>query len=393
MTGVDKRNEAAGGLADASALLPHHSLLDAGLIGPAGSCYLDLSRVVATNLVMVGHCLAIFHLGEIGVLGGLGVTIFFLLSGFLITTAAFRKSKSDEPQLRSFMIDRCARIFVPFVPILILVAILNTILDFDKYGLSGVNTGPLAFLANLFLLNDFPLMQAATHFIALDHFYPRAYNTAEPFWTIPVEFWTYVVFAAFYFVFLRRERPSWLFALLVVFVGLPIFLWNAFAGGGGGLSLVWMLGSIGAWFWFSSRAEKKKHVELGLILIGFSGLCLLGRVMKAGLNPYEFQQGFLIALLLFGGFLVCNAVTGELGWFGKVARLLAGYSYSLYLVHNTVLILFHKLMSHSAEAALIAMVASHIAAFGLYLLFERRYHEVGAWLKNRLPTSLRARAL
>ncbi|GAB2174738.1 acyltransferase family protein [Dongia sp. agr-C8] len=359
------------------------ALKSSDLITPNGACYLDFVRVVATNLVLLGHSLVLFELAPPTPLGGIGVTLFFLLSGFLITMAACRRWKRAEPQFLSFMIDRCARIFVPFVPILICVAILNGIFDLPRADPLGVNTGPIAFLANLFLLNDYPVLQAASHVANIADFYPRAYNTAEPFWTIPIEFWTYVVFAAFFFTFLRRESLG-LVKLALLGVALPIFLWNAFAGGAGDLSLIWILGSLAAWLWLGATVIRSRSMAAGLILVAFGGLCLAGRVLKAGFAIYEFQQGFLIALILFGGFLIVNALHRRAWFVEKGFGFLAGYSYSLYLVHNTVLIFFREKMSASLGSALTAIVAAHAVAFVFYLLFESHYHRVGRWLKNRL---------
>lgn len=359
------------------------ALKDSDLITPNGACYLDFVRVVATNLVLLGHSLVLFELTPPTPLGGIGVTLFFLLSGFLITMAGYRRWRRDVPQFLSFMIDRCARIFVPFVPVLICVAILNGIVDLPNSSPLGVNTGPIAFIANLLLLNDYPVLQAASHVASIADFYPRAYNTAEPFWTIPIEFWTYVVFAVFFFTFLRRESLG-LGKIALLAVALPIFLWNAFAGGAGDLSLVWVLGSLAAWLWLGATALRSRSIATGLILVAFGGICLAGRILKAGFGIYEFQQGFLIALVVFGGFLIVNPLRKRAWLAEKGFGFLASYSYSLYLVHNTVLILFRETMSASLGSALTAIVAAHVVAFVFYLLFERHYHRFGRWIKSRL---------
>jgi peptidoglycan/LPS O-acetylase OafA/YrhL len=365
------------------AVSERHTLMDTGMISLNGSYYLDLARVVATNLVLIGHSSTFFGFRTLESTGSLGVTIFFLLSGFLITVAAFKRWGRSGPQFMPFMIDRCARIFVPFVPVLFCVALLNAALDLGAHGQAGVNTGLLALSGNLLLLNDYPLLQAATHAVSIESIYPRAYNTAEQFWTIPIEFWTYVVFAAFVFAFLRKESVHWT-AVLILVVALPVFLWNVFAGGAGNLSLLWIVGSVAAYLWITGAALVRRPMITGILLVFFGGLCLAGRVLKVGFNAYEFQQSFLMAAVLFGGFFVANALPIRPIRSGKLVTLLAGYSYSLYLVHNTVLIIFHEKISSSQNIALLAMAAAHVTAYGFYLIFERRYHEVGVWLKKRV---------
>jgi len=374
--------------AELEACAEKQSLREAGAISRSGAAYLDLARVIATNLVLVGHAAYFFGFDRGFPFGGLGVTVFFLLSGFLITLAAVKRWERPGPQFLPFMIDRCARIFVPFVPILCCVALLDLALGLGGRGQVGVNSGPIAFFGNLFLLNDYPVLQAATHLAPVADLYPRTYKTAESFWTIPIEFWTYVVFASFAFAFLRRERVSPPVIALLLAIALPIFLWNAFAGGAGCLSLIWIMGAVTAYFWSTGTAQLERKATLGAVLLLFGGLCLGGRLMKVGLDPYEFQQSFLIGVLLFGGFLMAEALPDRL-WArtlaaGRIAALLAGYSYSLYLVHNTVLVFFSEKVSDAQGAALLAILAAHCTAFGCYFLFERRYRAVGLWLKRRL---------
>lgn len=67
---------------------------------------LDGIRAVAILVVMLGH----YGLGRI-VPGGLGVTIFFFLSGFLITTLLLRESDRNGPvDLRNFYVRRFLRL-------------------------------------------------------------------------------------------------------------------------------------------------------------------------------------------------------------------------------------------------------------------------------------------
>ena len=79
--------------------------------------------------------------------GPIGVVTFFLLSGYLIFRAAWKRFNAPAPGFTSFMVDRVARIFVPFVPALALAVAVNALLPVANYGEPGVNTGPVASLA------------------------------------------------------------------------------------------------------------------------------------------------------------------------------------------------------------------------------------------------------
>lgn len=350
-----------------------------------GIIYFDFIRVLATNLVVFGHAGALFQLERSVQPAGMGVVLFFILSGFLIMVAAMRRWERSGPQFGSFMIDRCARIFVPFLPILLAVALVNALLDPADYGQMGFNRGPVALAANALLLNDYPLIQAASQAVDVEAWFPRSYNTAEPFWTLPLEFWTYVVFALLFFGLARREPINRGLAALLLAVAGPVFLWNTFAGGSGCLTLVWVVGAVAGHLWYQHHERIRESAAIGWLMLGFGLLAWLGRMLKVGYVPYEFQQAVFVSLVVFGAFLVIADRQRIAQRTGRIMTLLASYSYSLFLIHNTVIIVF---VEHFAEALgpaapWLAIVAAHAVAVLFYLAFERNYQHVAGWLKRR----------
>jgi peptidoglycan/LPS O-acetylase OafA/YrhL len=71
-------------------------------------------------------------------------------------------------------------------------------------------------------------------------------------------------------------------------------------------------------------------------------------------------------------------------------NFLASYSYSLYLIHNTALILvLEHIRTQSAWTRVaIAVIAAHSCAYLLYLAFERHYRIVGRWLRPKFERAL-----
>jgi peptidoglycan/LPS O-acetylase OafA/YrhL len=71
-------------------------------------------------------------------------------------------------------------------------------------------------------------------------------------------------------------------------------------------------------------------------------------------------------------------------------NFLASYSYSLYLIHNTVLIIvLEHVRTESAWAHVaIAVIAAHVCAYLLYIMFERHYRVVGRWLRPKFERVL-----
>jgi peptidoglycan/LPS O-acetylase OafA/YrhL len=89
---------------------------------------LDGVRAVAVILVFIGH---VSYDKFWGIFGGDGVTMFFVLSGFLITTLALREEGRDgKLSLRSFYIRRVFRIYPAYFAILALYCVLIFVVGF-----------------------------------------------------------------------------------------------------------------------------------------------------------------------------------------------------------------------------------------------------------------------
>src|SRR5207245_2366927 len=123
-------------------------------LGVNSTAFLDLMRGLAANLVLVEHTADVFGMRSRVPFGMIGVSIFFILSGFLILQSSLARIQRPGPYFAPYMIDRFARIFTAYLPVLILVAALNAIVDLGRWGQEGTSTGPAAFLGNLLLLQD-----------------------------------------------------------------------------------------------------------------------------------------------------------------------------------------------------------------------------------------------
>ena len=55
----------------------------------------------------------------------LGVLLFFVLSGFLVSRSAMTKMSSPTWGYTDYLLERMARIFVPFVPAVLLVSVFD----------------------------------------------------------------------------------------------------------------------------------------------------------------------------------------------------------------------------------------------------------------------------
>jgi peptidoglycan/LPS O-acetylase OafA/YrhL len=295
----------------------------------------------------------------------------------LIAISIFNHLTKDKPQLSLFLSDRIARIATPLIPVLCLVAAINALLDPGNWGQFGTNRGAYAFIGNALLLNDYPVLQGLSNKWNVTSYYVRSYNTAEPFWTIPIEFWIYVGVGLFAFVVLGREKIRLNFGLAALLISTPVIVWNSFAGGGKCLTLIWFVGAAFGGLWICLRRKLGTRLwPVGMVLLLFGVSALTGRILKAPFDPLELQTTVLMACILFGVSFLLEGLE-ERKSLRRLGIMVSSYSYSLYLVHNTVLVVAFE---HSSQSHLtgyfVAIVSAHLVAIAVYWLFERHYRNV-----------------
>ena len=368
---------------------------DGHAMSEMASTYLDALRAAGANLVIASHVMALyFGIRDPYSLGNLGVAVFFLLSGFLIMQSMLNWLNRPEPRLAGFLADRVARIMTPYVPALVLIALLNLTLIHTNHSQGGANTGVLSFLGNLLLLQDHAVFQGL-EFAGIDLSWRiRPYNSAEPFWTVAIEMWIYVSMGLFFFCLLKRESINRWLGVALVAVAAPVLIWNAAAGGGKSLSLIWLLGGIAGYLFHLWRANGYSNIRGVATAVGaFSTLALLGRSGKIGFQPFDVQTAILMAMIMFSVLALLISIQRVPPMLRGSVKFLASYSYSLYLIHNTVLIIVleHVNFERTWSNVALAVVAAHGCAYLLYLTFERHYRIVGRWLRPIFERALAPR--
>lgn len=361
-------------------------------LNDAGSAYLDALRAIAANLVVLSHVTLIYGGSERTEIGAsLAVSLFFLLSGFLITQSMLNWQKRPGPRLPGFLADRVARITTPYLPALVLIAAANALFITTKWGAPGANTGVLPFTGNLLMLQDHSLLRLLEIVHVRLPWHVPPYNTAEPFWTVSIEMWIYVAAGLFFFGVMCRERirRGWLWALVAL--SFPVVVWNAAAGGGKSLSLIWLLGAVAgcALAWLSTQSGRHKG-WLAFWLVGFGAAGLAGRVAKLGFDGSDLQTVALIAAMVFGVLIGLTQVRSLPPLLDRACRFFASYSYSLYLIHNTVLVVVFETLHDSPRwlSIGVGVLAAHGVATLLYLAFERHHRQVARWLRPHFERAL-----
>ena len=282
----------------------------------AASAFMDTLRFLAANLVLLTHIKLAFFDNELASsTRALAVVILFVLSGFLITRSLMYHARQPGPRMPGFMADRVARIMTPLVPVLLILAALNATAIHSHWSLDGLSTGLIALIGNLLMLSDYPLFQLLDMAHVDAWWRIHAYNTAEPLWTLPIEFWIYVAAGLLVFGLLLRERIRPVYLWILTLVSLPVVIWNAADGTGNALSLMWMFGGLAGFLSVhigtEGKAARSKSLPVFVMALGIAALAV--RFSNTGFHPYELETALPVTMIFFALFLLFNqaSTTGQ----------------------------------------------------------------------------------
>lgn len=244
--------------------------------------YFDYLRALAAVGVFVSH--ADFHHELPGNLGNACVQLFFALSGFLIGGILLQSKRGDLPR---FYFNRAARIWIPYVVAILLLALVAAV----KQGFHDPKFLEFFFYMVTFVYNWFgpPQLANFTHRMPLD-------GTANHFWSICVEEQFYLV-APFLIVFFNR------IVLLACLAAATIFSPDYFAS----ISLGVVLALL----------EPKTWVLVGSAFLG---------TVAAAIGSYIASVAF-VSITIIG---TLARIPGKPTLLGKIA---GGASYPFYLNH------------------------------------------------------------
>jgi peptidoglycan/LPS O-acetylase OafA/YrhL len=309
-------------------------------------------------------------------IGTQGVLVFFVLSGFLVGGKAIERFKDGSFRAVDYAIDRCSRIFVPFIPALLLTVIVAHVIGQQKAEVEPI-------LGNLFFLQG----------IAVE-----AYPGNDPLWSLSYEVWFYVLAGSCAVLGMRGKAGA--AALLVATVSLllftvlkPVYLF------------CWLIGAL-AWV---GRPQQKSWIGLsagGLLLVyGMMGIQVFSEAQTASINAafskfsvffisYEASQlAFCAGCALLVQQLILFTPSGpRTRSVERVGTSSAAFSYTLYLIHNPVLHVFRSMGLQRAESFtpasiglfLSIMLTCMLCAFLFYWIFERNTTRTKRWLKRQI---------
>lgn len=363
--------------------------------------YFDVVRALSSQMVLVGHSLNLFLPAvflrrgsahrSVPYMQNLGVVLFFVLSGFLVSSSVMRRSANGSYGFRQYAIERATRILVPFVPALVLIAVA------DRAFFHGADHAPFirvldnsgtTFLANLTMLYNNPPMQQLGRWLERD-LSVGPFGTAAPFWTVVIEWWIYLSFGLVALFLLGRARLRFSGAVLFL---LAVAVPAASLTNGSGLVLAWLVGMTYA------LGRQAATAASALTHGGIAALGAASAVLSLVSHEWNFYQPMVcigVALMVMSLYHVvatrraddAPVQVARAPLAASFVRLLSDYSYSLYLVHFSLLVYLTTLLPETWQARwaiLTAFVLANLVALGFWWTFERRYPAVRRRLEQAL---------
>ena len=343
-------------------------------------------RAVAALLVVFHHARSHWLWGWLE--GWNGVTLFFVLSGFLITTLALREEDAlGALRWRAFVVRRAFRIVPVYLAALALYVVAMAVA-----GIGAAHRGPFVH-AMPWYLSPFPEVP----------FFSRTHIVFSLAWSLGVEEKFYLLWPLLAFVVLRgRARGRLGLALSLAFVlQLPI----AFSHGGRllapysailvGCVLAFLLHDRRGFAALSRLGTRAWFLASAALLVGAQALTHVLHPTAAGFrvaSPYYYLPYSAAAALVVAA-LVLRAPGSS--WLESAPmRLVGRVSYPLYLTHPLALAFAAALIAPGNVTAELAYLAVGITlavalAYALHRLVERPLIRVGRRQAERVETRRR----
>jgi peptidoglycan/LPS O-acetylase OafA/YrhL len=306
---------------------------------------LDGLRFFAVAIVLFDHWLT--DINEIP-FGSLGVNLFFVLSGFLITRILLTSKSKNEGQtgglktyLKRFYIRRTLRIFPIYYLSILILWLLN------DPSVRGKAIWSIVYATNIYVVYH------NTWFGVIDHF-----------WSLAVEEQFYIFFPLFIFFIPRRFVVPFFIALIGMSVGIRLILYLNHANWK--IAYVTMftcldsfgLGSLIAYlFLYNQTLFKKLFSNHYWLIVSFIAVVLN---LYLGYKYWwdttnSGNERFIPSVFFF--FLIGGAIVGYKGWLkwlleNPVSNYLGRISYGIYIYHNFVYNYYHKIKGNPIDKML-----------------------------------------
>ena len=361
---------------------------------------LDCLRASAAFLVLLGHTRNWFLLNIdaiehpslvmkafwfVTVLQHEAVVVFFVLSGFLVggaITSAIGKGTFD---LKTYLIARFVRIYVVYVPALVLTALVfwiarGVLQDFGEGTIRPIFSEQQPDLGGLRAM--------LCHISGLQGFACAAWTQNPPLWSLGYE-WSLYLIAPVILGVAATSGPPLLRALFVVLVLAATAAIATSFQDWAFWYFAWFTGVGAAWVF------RTKHLPA---LAGIAGLALAAAAMMiARLKLVGAHEATDIAITLGIALAVSCRAIATFRFGARFFEWAASFSYSLYAIHLPLVFLLiaifqnlgfptHKTLPGPVSLSLMAIsvLVPVLFAYGFSLVTERQTDRLRGLLKKRL---------
>lgn len=348
------------------------------------SDHLNLIRGLAAIAVLVYHVRYRFFfdyadVGHPGLLqksfyaltsfGHDAVMIFFVLSGYFISSSVIRDCRAGQWSWSKYLTSRFVRLYVVLLPGLILT------LFWDKLGLYFFSSNPIYSGEPRPWHHDFFSVSARLDFSAitanlcfLQTILAPPLGSNEPLWSLSYEFWYYLLFPCAWLALFGKSVPWWKRGIYLALCGAGLlFVGKNIAR----YFPIWLLGTVIYLLpHVSLPARRSKMLSAAAVLFfcGMLSLMHLSAIKSALANSIvamDYVTGASFALLLYQ--MLDNRAPSTRGRYADFSRTIAGFSYTLYVVHMPLLVFvraavlpdqpWYPDVGHMAAAAVLTLIA------------------------------------
>ena len=324
------------------------------------SLYCDLLRFCAAAAVYLDHlglvnndpfALIFFPYGHIAVI------IFFVLSGYVIAYVTAER----EFALGVYAASRIGRLYSVVLPAIFLTFVLDS---------AGSHLHPSTYTA---VANNWipARMVISSLFLNQSWIWTIDLMSNHAFWSLPYEFWYYVLFGSF--LFLRGKMRILSLCLAGLLAGPKIILYLP----------IW-LGGVAAYHFAKRGPMQSRHLYFGVSLIAavvFISLRIRGVLptWSHRLLPHDFSLAdYAIAATIALNFYIASGIDFPLNPIGRYVRWGASISFSLYLFHGPLLYFLDALIPHYWPVELRSVVMTIVVVSAVALLSRYTEAQKGA---------------
>lgn len=330
--------------------------------------HIDGLRGIAVLLVLLFHIDITLFKG-----GYIGVDVFFVISGYLISTILINKIDNNTFSFKDFYLRRMKRL----MPAMLFVVMLTILMAYFIFPLHLFEKSLKSSTASILSFSNIFFFYESGYFDSGGHLKPLLHT-----WSLSVEEQFYLIWPILLFFTLKIKKNTYRILILTI-IGIVSLIYCEYyltINSSAAFFLTpfrvfeFLVGTLLFWV---KKIEFKSFLKEILSFIGIAGLIFLSYFYD---NNVAFPGINALLPCLFSAILIHN--TGQskyvsliynnqlIRWFGKI-------SYSLYLIHWPFIVFYKFLYSQELDLKdqAILFIATTFTGFLIYKFIETPYRE------------------